>query len=64
MTFTIHAWKADRNVKTVRLGPAVAVDKARDLAKLGWDVYVTDAAGDRFMPPHFDQLLLISQEPA
>jgi hypothetical protein len=64
MTFTIHAWKADQNVTTVRIGPAVAVDKARELQKMGWEVYVTDATGDRFTPPHFDRLLLISQEPA
>jgi hypothetical protein len=30
MAFTIHAWKADQNVTTVRIGPAVAVDKARN----------------------------------
>ena len=64
MTFTIHAWKADQNVTTVRIGPAVAVDKARELEKMGWEVYVMDAAGDRFAPHDFDQLLSISQETA
>ena len=64
MTFTIHAWKADQNVTTVRIGPAVAVDKVRELEKMGWEVYVTDAAGDRFTPPNFDQLLPISRETA
>lgn len=62
MTFTIHAWKADRNVTTVRIGPAVAVDKARELEKMGWEVYVTDAAGSQFTPLNFDQLLLIAQD--
>jgi hypothetical protein len=28
MTFAIHAWKADRNVMTIRIGPAVAVKHA------------------------------------
>jgi hypothetical protein len=62
MIFTIHAWKADQNVTTVRIGPAVAVDKARELEKMGWEVYVTDAAGGQFTPLNFDQLLLIAQE--
>jgi hypothetical protein len=26
MTFTIHAWKADQNIVTVRIGSAVAVE--------------------------------------
>ena len=64
MTFTIHAWKADQNVTTVRIGPAVAVDKARELQKMGWEVYVTDATGDRFTPINFDRLLMIPQETA
>jgi len=62
MTFTIHTWKADRNVTTVRIGPAVAVDKARELEKMGREVYVTDAAGSQFTPLNFNQLLLIAQE--
>lgn len=61
MTFTIHAWRADQNVTTVRIGPAVAVDKARELEKMGWEVYVTDATGDRFTPPNFDQLLILQE---
>ena len=64
MTLTIHAWKADRNVTTVRISPAVAVDKARELEKMGWEVYVTDAAGSQFTPPNFDQLLVITPETA
>ena len=62
MIFTIHAWKADQNTTTVRISPAATADKARELEKMGWEVYVMDAAGDRFTPPNFDQLLLIAQE--
>jgi hypothetical protein len=29
---------------------------------MGWEVYVTDAAGGQFTPLNFDQLLLIAQE--
>jgi hypothetical protein len=64
MTFTIHAWKADQNIMTVRLGPAVAIDKARELEKAGWQVYVTDAAGSRFAPESFDRLLSINRQTA
>ncbi len=64
MTFTIHAWKDDQSIVTVRIGPAVAVDKARELEKTGWQVHVTDAAGGRFTPPNFDRLLSITREPA
>jgi hypothetical protein len=62
MTFTIHAWKADQKVTTVRIGRAVAVDKARELEAMGWEVYVTDAAGSHFEPPNFEQLLSINRE--
>ena len=62
MTFAIHAWKADQNIVTVRIGPAVAVDKARMLEKLGWRVHVTDSAGCQFDPSDFDQLSSSTRE--
>jgi hypothetical protein len=64
MTFTIHAWKADQHIITVRIGPAVAVDKARELQKRGWQVYVNDEAGCQFTPPNFDRLLSITRDTA
>ncbi len=64
MTFAIHAWKNDQSTETVRISPAVAVDKARVLAKSGWRVYVTDASGRRFDPPDFDRLEAIARETA
>ena len=42
-----------QNITTVRIGPSVAIDKARELEKLGWQVYVTDAAGRRFAAENF-----------
>jgi hypothetical protein len=45
MTFTIHASKNGQCVVTVRISSAVAVDKARVLEGLGWQVHVTDSAG-------------------
>ena len=56
MTFTIHAWKEARNVATVRISPAVAVDKARQMEQSGWTVHITNAAGDQFAPSDFDRL--------
>jgi hypothetical protein len=64
MIFTIHAWKADQNITTVRISSAATADKVRELEKMGWEVTVTDAAGSRFTPPTFDQLLMILQETA
>ena len=62
MTFTIHAWKEGQNIMTVRISPAVAVDKPRALEGLGWIVHVTDSAGHQFEPSEFDQLSAFSRE--
>jgi hypothetical protein len=64
MTFAIHGWKADQSIVTIRIGPAVAVDKARELEKMGWQVYVTDSVGHRFSASNFDRLLSIARETA
>ena len=42
---------------TVRIGPTVTVAKARALLKDGWQVHVTDAAGQHYEPAQLDQLL-------
>ena len=62
MTFTIHARKNDQSIVTVRISPAVAVDKARMLEKLGWQVHVTDSTGCQFDPSDFDQLSSLNRE--
>jgi hypothetical protein len=64
MTFTIHASKNGQSVVTVRISPAVAVDKARVLESLGWQVHVTDSAGHRFTPSEFDWLSSLAGETA
>lgn len=64
MTFTIHASKNGQSVVTVRISPAVAVDKARVLERLGWQVHVTDSAGHRFNPSDFDWLSSLAGETA
>jgi hypothetical protein len=64
MTFAIHAWKDDQSIVTVRIGPAVAVDKARVLERSGWQVYVTDSTGHRFDPSDFDYLSSFARETA
>jgi hypothetical protein len=62
MTFTIHARKNDQSIVTIRISPAVAVDKARMLEKLGWQVHVTDSVGCQFDPSDFDQLSSLNRE--
>ena len=62
MTFTIHASKNGQSVATVRISPAVAVDKARVLEELGWQVHVTDSVGRQFNPSDFNRLLLLARE--
>jgi hypothetical protein len=64
MTFTIHASKNGQSVATVRISPAVAVDKARVLESLGWQVHITDSAGHQFDPSDFDRLSSLADEPA
>jgi hypothetical protein len=50
MTFTIHASKNDQCVTTIRINPVAAVDKARMLETLGWQVHVINSAGRQFDP--------------
>jgi hypothetical protein len=57
MTYAIHASKDGQSVVTIRLSPVVAIDKARALEQLGWQVHVTDSAGHQFEPQDFDRLL-------
>jgi hypothetical protein len=55
--FSIHATKGGQSMTTVRIGPTVTVAKARALLKDGWQVHVTDAAGQHYEPAQLDQLL-------
>jgi hypothetical protein len=61
--FTIHASKDGQSVSTVRIGPTITVAKARMLAKEGWQVYVTDAAGRQYGADELDQLLAFDPRP-
>ena len=63
MTFTIHATKNGQSVMTVRISPAVAVDRTRVLESLGWRVHVTDSGGHQFDPSEFDRLSSLAHEP-
>ena len=64
MTYAIHASRDGRSVVTIRIIPAVAVDKARALERLGWQVHITDSAGHQFDPVDFDWLSSLSSEAA
>ncbi len=61
MTYAIHASRDGQSVVTIRIIPAVAVDKARALERLGWQVHVTDSDGHQFNPMDFNRLLLLSR---
>jgi len=64
MTSAIHASKDAQSVVTIRISPAAAVDKARLLESLDWQVHITDAAGHLFGASDFDRLLWINKESA
>src|SRR3981081_3320596 len=59
MTYTIHESKNDQSRGRVRINPAIAVDKARVLELLGWQVHVTDSSGHLFAPLDFDRLFIV-----
>jgi hypothetical protein len=54
--FTIQASRNGQTISTVRIRPAVCVEKARTLLREGWQVHITNAAGDQFGSDEFDQL--------
>ena len=62
MTYAIHASRDGQSIVTLRIRPAVAVEKARTLEGLGWQVHVTDSAGHQFDPSDFDRLSSLSRE--
>ncbi len=57
MTFAIHGSKNGESVVTVRIHPDAAVDKARLLESVGWQVHITDSAGHQFDLSEFDRFL-------
>ena len=59
MTYAIHASKNGQSVVTIRISPIAAVDKARLLERLGWQVHITDSAGYHFDSPDFNRLSLM-----
>ena len=61
MTFTIHASKGGLIAQTLRLDPQVAVAKARSLLQTGWEVHITDTAGQRYSSDNFHRLLLVTK---
>jgi hypothetical protein len=64
MTYTIHASKNGQTSVTVRINPATAVDKARALELLGWQVHVTNSSGHLFTPTDFDRVSSFACETA
>ncbi len=54
--FTIQASKNGQTITTVRIRPTVCVDKAMTLLREGWQVHITNAAGQQYRSDEFDQL--------
>jgi len=48
MTYAIHASRNGQSVVTIRISPIAAVDKARLLERLDWQVHITDSVGRQF----------------
>jgi len=57
MTYAIHASRNGHSVVTIRISPISAVDKARLLERLDWQVHITDSAGRQFDVSGFDRFL-------
>jgi hypothetical protein len=55
--FTVHASKNGEASETLRTSPTITVAKARALFKSGWRVHIADAAGRKYGPAEFDEIL-------
>lgn len=55
--FTVHASKNGETNETQRTSPTITVAKARILSKSGWRVHIADAAGRKYGPAEFDEIL-------
>ena len=55
--FTVHASKNGEINEIHQNSPTLTVAKARGLYKSGWQVHIADAAGRRYAPPEFDDIL-------
>jgi hypothetical protein len=48
MAFTIHAFRDGHFMKTLRLQPRGAAERAQNLLDKGWRVHVTDETGRQY----------------
>jgi len=55
--FTVYASKNGEISETQRTSPTITVAKARTLFKSGWRVHIADAAGRKYGPAEFDEIL-------
>jgi hypothetical protein len=55
--FTISSSKDGESGELQLASPTLAVAKARMLFKSGWRVHITNAAGRKFAPSEFDEVL-------
>jgi hypothetical protein len=62
MTFIVRGMRGEDATTAVRLRADTAVAKARDLAVLGWHVFIDCPDGIRKYPDDFDNLLFNSRD--
>jgi len=63
--FEIRVWSVVGEVAiSFAIHASFALDKARVLESLGWQVHVTDSAGQRFEPSDFDRLSSLAEQMA
>ncbi len=55
--FTVHATRNGETNEVQQDSPTLTVAKARGLFKTGWKVHIADAAGRRYAPSEFDEIL-------
>jgi hypothetical protein len=55
--FTVHASRNGEINEVPQDSPTLTVAKARGLFKTGWKVHIADAAGRRYAPSEFDEIL-------
>jgi hypothetical protein len=62
MTFVVCETKGEDATTVVRLRADTAVAKARELARMGWKVFIERPGGARNYPGDFDNLLADSRD--
>jgi hypothetical protein len=63
-SYEIRVWSVVGEVISFAIHASFALDKARVLESLGWQVHVTDSAGHQFDRSDFDRLSSLAEQMA